>query len=319
MSFASYLRSGWHYLEGGHGCLHLCEFRQLFLYVFSGPTILGLYDAAYKLLQPFYAVGAVVGDSMYRQLARALHTPDLSRVFRRWVDLMGAPTLPLGFVCFVDGPWIIDLIYGSQYVDAGPYLALLGWVITVGYGAGIITIPFSAWSVPREYGNSILTGGVVSLVLNLALISTFAGFGAAIATIFAKLAVGVVGIHYFRRIAEYPVLRDLGFYMGVAALCVFLAWLTGRLGIAVPVQLGLAGAIYALIVGLARFRPYDASSLSLLRPDLRRPMRSCTEGDLQASAVASHRRARIQSDPRVDWTLALRASSLSRPAHLRCH
>jgi len=250
-----YVRSGWHYLKADASVFVYANSDRLFLWVLSGPTVLGLYDAAYKLLLPFYAVGAVVSDSMYQRLAHAIGRPSFAVVFRRWVDFMSVATVPAGFVCMAYSAWIIGLIYGEQFEGAAVYLSLLGWVITIGYLAGIITIPFTAWNAPREYANSIVAGGVTNLALNVALIPGLAGAGAALATIAAKAAVGIVGFRYFRRKTEYPVLRDFAFYLVASGASVLIASMTARLGIPIPAQIVLAGMTYAAMVGFFRLRP----------------------------------------------------------------
>ena len=72
--------------------------------------------------------------------------------------------------------------------------------------------------LPREYGNAVLGGSVVNLVLNLALIPPMAGIGAAVATVAAKVAVTLAGIRYFWKATSYPVLRDFVVYFAISAV-----------------------------------------------------------------------------------------------------
>jgi O-antigen/teichoic acid export membrane protein len=111
---------------------------------------------------------------MYRSLARSLGTADFNRVFRRWVDLMSVATIPVGFVALAFAPWIIGFVYGPQFSGAETYLALLGFVITFGYMAGIVTIPFTAWNAPAPYGRAVAGANIG---LNVLLIPSSAGSG----------------------------------------------------------------------------------------------------------------------------------------------
>lgn len=190
---------------------------RLFLFVFASPMALGLYDAAYRLIQPLYAISAVVGDTMYAPLARAFGTPDLRRVFGRYVDLMSFVAIPFGPFCTVASGWIVALIYGPAFSSSAPLLAMLGWVITLGYVAGIAIIPMGAWNRPREFASGTEIGGITDLVLNVALIPPLGGLGAALATLGANAATVVAGLRNLRRVTDYPLVRHLAVYLGASA------------------------------------------------------------------------------------------------------
>jgi O-antigen/teichoic acid export membrane protein len=217
-SIREYLSDGRHYLKADLSVFIYMSSDRLFLYVFSTPTVVGLYDAAYKVIQPFYSVSAVVGDAMFLQLTHAFAEGRLAPVFRRYIDLMCVATIPLGFLMTAYSPWLIGLLYGDRFAGASAYLAILGWVITFGYTSGVVVIPFLSWNRPREYGNAILSGSVVNLALNLALIPPFAGIGAAVATVAAKVAVTLAGIRYFWKATSYPVVRDFIVYFAISAV-----------------------------------------------------------------------------------------------------
>lgn len=244
-----YLASARHYLVAELSVFVYGSSDRLFLYVFAGPTTVGLYDAAYKLLQPFAAISAVVGDSMYRSLATSLGTERMAVVFRRWVDLMSVATVPVGFITLAFGTWIVDVVYGPAFSDASSYLALLGLTVTFGYMAAVVTIPFTAWNAPQAYGRAVLAGGVANIAMNVLLIPAFAGVGAAVATIGAKVTVGIWGYRTFRRITDYPVGRHLAFYAVASAVSIgFGIALGSMLGLPEVGQLVLCGVAYALLL-----------------------------------------------------------------------
>ena len=117
--------------------------------------------------------------------------------------------------------------------------------------AGIVTIPFTAWNAPAQYGRSVLAGGIANLALNLLLIPSLGGIGAAIATVAAKITVGAWGYRTFRTLTTYPVLRDFATYGVVSAVCVAFGVAVGIL-IAVPVvvQLIAIGVAYLTFVSI---------------------------------------------------------------------
>jgi O-antigen/teichoic acid export membrane protein len=254
------LRDGLHYLKSDASVFIFTSSDRLFLYVFATPAVVGLYEAAYRVIQPFYMISAVVGDAMYLPLAQAFETDRLRPTFRRYVDLMCFATIPLGFFLLAFAPAVVAILYGAEYAAASAYLAILGWVITFGYTSGVAVIPFSAWNRPREYGNSTLLGGALNLGLNFALIPPFSGFGAAWATVAAKVAVTLSGVRYFRRATDYPLVRDFVEYASFSAAAFAAAFVASRL---LP-DTSIAGIAafcltYVGLVATVRWRRYGTS------------------------------------------------------------
>jgi O-antigen/teichoic acid export membrane protein len=257
-----YLHDGLHYLKSDVSVFIFTSSDRLFLYVFAAPAVVGLYAAAYNVIQPFYAISGVIGDAMYLSLAQSFGTDRLRLTLRRYVDLMCFATVPLGFFLLAFAPTVIDILYGSKFAGASEYLAILGWVITFGYTAGVAVTPFSAWNLPREYGNSTALGGAVNIVLNFALIPPFGGYGAAWATVAAKVAVMLAALRYFRRATDYPLVRDFGEYLAISGIA-FAAAIVGRQAISdlrgVP-GIILFGIVYTSLVALIRWRRYRQAS-----------------------------------------------------------
>lgn len=254
-SMRAYLHDGLHYLKSDVSAFIFTSSDRLFLYVFASPAVVGLYEAAYRVVQPFYTISVVVGDAMYLKLARAMQSGQLTRTVRRYVDLMCFATVPLGFFLLAFSQTVIDILYGKTFAAASDYLAILGWVITFGYTGGIAVIPFSAWNRAREYGNALGLGGALNLGLNLALIPSLKGFGAAWATVAAKIVVTVIGVHYFRRATNYPLIRDFAEYLAIAASALAAAVIATRL-LPYPTASGIAvfGIVYVALVAVVRWR-----------------------------------------------------------------
>lgn len=237
---------GLHYLRADLSIFVYNNSDRFFLFAFGGPTVVGLYDAAYKLIQPFSAISAVVTDSMYLTLARALGTQHLRDVYGRYVRLMFVGTVPIGFVAAAFGPAIVLAVYGERYEASGGLLAALGWVVTAGYLSGAMVIPFTAWHAPKPYGNTIMAGSIANLILNVLLIPPLLGFGAALATILAKLATVLAAVRPFRVINDYPVFREFAVFALISAVATGMAWVVVH-ALSVPEILGLP--IFALAYG----------------------------------------------------------------------
>lgn len=242
------LSPGGHFLRGELATFMTTSSDRLFLMALTTPSVLGLYEAAYRVIQPFYSVAAVVNDASYAQLAKSHANPDVEAVaLRRYADRSLLLTVPLGFFCMVGAGSVIELLYGTAYDAATGYLAILGWVITFGFASGIVAFPLSAWGRARDYGNAVTAGSLTNVLLNLALIPGLQGTGAAIATVAAKAAATLVGLRSFLAATEYPVIRDLAEYsvasgLALAATLIVRALTSDNLG-------GAAGTV--LVFGMA--------------------------------------------------------------------
>lgn len=257
----AYFRAGLHSLKADISAFIFTSSDRLFLYAFTTPAVVGLYAAAYSVIQPFYMINVVVWDAMYLPVAQAIRTDRLRLTFRRYVDLMSFATIPVGFFLLAFAPIVISTLYGPAYAPASDYLAILGWVITFGYTSGIAVVPFSAWNRPREYGNATAVGGALNVGLNFALIPTFQALGAAWATLAAKIAVTLAGIRYFRRATSYPLVRDFVEYLTVSAAAYVAAFVaTHLLGYPIPVGIVIFGLVYVAMIALVRWRHYGPVS-----------------------------------------------------------
>ena len=187
------------------------------LYATGGAAVVGVYEAAYRIIQPFYAISTVVRESMFLSLAQDLGTPRLQGTVKRWISLMFIATIPVGPFLMLHAGWVIQLIYGPDYREAAIPLSILGWVITLGFVSGAIVLPFLSWDRGREYGNSILAGNVANLAGNLVLTPPFGTAGAALATLAAKLAVSLAGLKTFRTVSSVDIIRESGKFTAASA------------------------------------------------------------------------------------------------------
>lgn len=268
----SYFADAWHYLKGEVATFAYFSSDRLFLFIFAPPAVLGLYEAAYRLIQPFYAVATVVSDTMFLRLAETLNTDRFRSTFSRYVDAMWLVTIPVGFATTAFGAFFVTVVYGPSFLPASAYLQVLGWVITLGFTSGVVVMPFVPWGRAKPYGDAVTAGALVSLLLNAALIPPMGGIGAAIATVGAKAAVTLIGFRLFRKIVDYPIVVDFVHYAvaSLGALAVSVA-LRATLALPEPAAIGLFGLVYlGLLIPLRSWGRETSLFNALLRRRLSR-------------------------------------------------
>lgn len=255
-ALASYWRDAWSYLKADLSVLTYASIDRIFLYILATPAIVGLYEAAYKLIMPFYAISVVVSDSFFLRLAQSFGAPaEERRTLRQFSDIMFVATVPVGFFFLLYSMPVVLAFYGSAFEESGRYLALLGWVITFGYLAGALSMPFMPWRRPHEYANAHLAGFATNMVANIVLIPPLLAIGAALASIFAKIGVAIVGYVGFRRATKYPMLTDFLLYFAMSAAALGAGFASREVWHAPDLLSGsLFAATYLLLVYALRWR-----------------------------------------------------------------
>jgi O-antigen/teichoic acid export membrane protein len=208
----SFYSEALHFLKADLSIYVYTSSDRLILYYFTNPYTVGIYEAAYKVINPFYAISTVITPTMFRDLAQSFKQGKLHAVMAKYVFSMSLFTIPLGFFLLFFSKDIIDLLYGPAFEASTSCLMILGFVITFGFTAGITVIPFSAWNMSREYGSSILWGNILNIVLNFALIPFWGAIGAAVSVLVAKITVNIISYKYFKNATDYPLMKDFAYF-----------------------------------------------------------------------------------------------------------
>lgn len=249
----STLEGAWHYVTADLSAFVFSGLDRLILYAVASPAATGLYEAAYRVVQPVYLLSTVANDAMFRSLASTSGTA-AKEVVRRYGLLMLAATMPIGAFLMLFGGFVVDLVYGDEFSAAAPILGLLGWVITIGFVSGTMILPMVPWREPATYARSTFAAAVTSVAGNLILAPGFAGFGAAITAILAKAASGLVARKTFDRRSPVPIWALTRPFAIAVAAATTLAYLSGLI---VPPFIAIAIFVvgYVLTLSAALFLP----------------------------------------------------------------
>ena len=152
-SLGAWYRRGFDYAKADVSILVYMSADRLILFVTAGVTVVGLYEAASRLIQPFYALSTVIRELMFLELAHAIGGDRLAPTVRRWARSMFVATIPVGPFLWLHGAWVIALVYGAGFEGATLSLMILGWAITIGFVSGAVVLPFlrrNSWPPVRE-------------------------------------------------------------------------------------------------------------------------------------------------------------------------
>lgn len=144
----------------------------------------GLYSAAHKVTSLLEAFPLMVMGTIYPLMSRYAgeDLDKLRALHKRSVFYLGLIALPMGVSITALSPFIVRMIFGEQFAQAGKALAILVWSAVFLYAAlssGNLLI-----SMGREKINLALTmiGAGLSIALNFLLIPAMGFVGVAVAT-----------------------------------------------------------------------------------------------------------------------------------------
>lgn len=206
------------WMMGIHSVVSMALFRldAVLLGLLVGDVAVGLYAAAYRLLETVLFVAHNVSRAVFPVMASTGDRASLARGWERGLAVLSTVFVPYAAVLLLRGREVLELFYGSEFTDGG--VEILAWLA----GAPLLFgVAFLASDVLLARGPDvrIVIGSVSALalnvVLNLVLIPSLAGLGAAVATTVSFLLEAVVlGAFALRRLGGRVAVRVLGAAVG---------------------------------------------------------------------------------------------------------
>lgn len=169
----------------------------LMLGVMSSPQQVGLYGAAYRVLNQLLVTYYLLTQVLYPRLA-CQRIEDRARMLqpRILLPLAGAGIL-IAAVLSVSRRWVLTIEFGHQFLAASPLLLLLGWSIPLDFITSYLSNAYIAWGMEKKILLCTALGAASNIALNLAFIPRYGARGAAINTLLSYAiflaALGIAG------------------------------------------------------------------------------------------------------------------------------
>jgi O-antigen/teichoic acid export membrane protein len=157
----------------------------LIVYTVSGSIAAGLYGAVCRVVEQagFVPLSLVVTLMPIVSRLYPQRPQDVQRLLQFALDVLAMFSLPaLGFACVASRP-LIELLYGSHFVDASGALVILmaAFVfICCGYALGVFTLVLN---LQRQFARYALAALFLNLALNLLLVAPYGFIAAAWVTL----------------------------------------------------------------------------------------------------------------------------------------
>jgi len=185
----SLLKDSWPLILSAMVIAIYMKIDQVMIKEMLGSQEVGQYAAAVRLSEAWYFIPMVISSSLFpaiinaKKISEKLYYERLQKLYDLMVWMAIAVAVPVTFL----GHWIVDLLYGSQYSEAGSVLMIHIW-------AGVFVflgVASSKWFVAENLQKysfyRTFCGAIINILLNFILIPKYGIIGAAIATLVAQL------------------------------------------------------------------------------------------------------------------------------------
>lgn len=172
---------------------------------FKGDKIVGFYNAANKLVQGGKMIPGIVIPGIFPvmvQYSKGLKE-EFDNLLEKSLVFMFFMAFPIAIFTSLMGGKIILFFYGKQFVPASGALQILIWGMLFMYLS--IVLGFGLISFGRQKLNTVITaiGLLVSIIVNLLLISRFAHIGTSIAITITEFVVLILGACMVKRLLKF--------------------------------------------------------------------------------------------------------------------
>lgn len=155
----------------------------LMLGVMSNPHEVGLYSAAYRVMNQVLFTYYLLTSTLYPRLARQ-NVEQRRRALRPVIllSLAGAGTLIATALALCSRP-VLVIVFGQNFLAATLLLSILAWAIPLDFLTSYLSNAYFAWSMERKVLLCTAIGAGSNVVLNLIYIPLYGAKAAAVNTL----------------------------------------------------------------------------------------------------------------------------------------
>ncbi len=189
---------------------------QLMIASMLSATEVGEYAIAVKLTEFWYFIPTSIGLSLYPKLIKArVISPEIYiQKLQKMHDLVACIALIVSVPLALLANDVVSLLYGSQYVNSGPILAIYIWCSVFVFLGTVSGRWYIIENLERKILGRALVGLAFNVGLNLILIPLYGIMGAAVATVISQFMTSF-GFDFFSsrtRVIFYIKLRSLNVF-----------------------------------------------------------------------------------------------------------
>jgi O-antigen/teichoic acid export membrane protein len=184
----SLLKDSWPLILSGIVVSIYMRIDQVMIKEMMNSEAVGQYAAAVRISELWYFIPIVITSSLFPTIINAkkqseeLYYERLQKLYDLMVCMAIAIALPMTFL----SDWIIELLYGGQYNQAGSVLMIHIWAAVFVFLGVAFSKYLTAENLTKKSFYRTLLGAILNVILNYILIPKYGINGAAIATLIGQ-------------------------------------------------------------------------------------------------------------------------------------
>src|SRR3989339_816880 len=143
-------------------------FNMFLLGIFRTDEETGLYNAAFKILALTIVPTVILQNSFFPLISRSETLEDRQKVMKKFFLLIFifGTIVTAGFFTYSD--YIVLTVFGNEYAHSSELMRILMFTSFIVYINVATTVPLIGWKKEKLVMYSIITGGVINIILNFA-------------------------------------------------------------------------------------------------------------------------------------------------------
>jgi len=196
------LRDSWPLAFASLAIILYMRIGQVMVGDYLGNAAAGTYSVALRIAEVWFFLPLAISSSVFPAILKAKAEDEQVYQFRlqRFYDIMGAISLSASVIISLCAGPIVSLLFGRQYADAGPVLAVYIWAgipVFLGVASNQFLLAEGLMKISLY---RTLMGGTASVLLNMVFIPRFGVIGAAIASVISY-SVSVFSLILFKNMS----------------------------------------------------------------------------------------------------------------------
>ena len=159
----------------------------LMLGLMSNPEQIGLYSAAYRVLNQVLFTYYLLTQVLYPEFARHSVRDRLRALRARVLLFLFGTGLAIAIIVILARRVVLTVVFGHQFLAAAPLVLLLAWTIPLDFVTAYLSNAYIAWGMEKKILLCTTVAAGSNILLNLILIPTYGATAAAIDTLLSYL------------------------------------------------------------------------------------------------------------------------------------
>ncbi len=190
------LVEGWHLFISTLAISLYTTSNRFILGLLAGNVTVGYYAVAEDITRALQGLVSPISQAIYPYFSR-IQEEDRERArseLKKMLIIMGALTFGLSVLMVPLAPFIIGVLAGQGYAESIPLLQILVFIIfAVGVNNILGTQGLLSFGYKKDFTRMVLYGGLIHIVLFLALVILMGSVGAAIAVVATEIIICIIG------------------------------------------------------------------------------------------------------------------------------